>query len=237
MKTQRLTLATTLGTLLLFGGCSKKVAKTTPPPPPPPAAPTATLAASPTVVQQGQQVKLNWQTSNANKITVEGLGNVPASGYRSVTPSGSTTYTLTAKGPGGTQEATVRVTVNPRPLASVQPSEDEFTKSVNDIFFDYDKSDIRSDQRTTAIGDARYLAAHPNLKIVIEGHCDDRGSEEYNLALGDSRANSVKTALVSEGVSADRVKTISYGKERPFCSQDNEQCWNQNRRGHFQAQP
>jgi peptidoglycan-associated lipoprotein len=71
------------------------------------------------------------------------------------------------------------------------------------------------------------------VKIQIEGHCDDRGSEEYNLALGASRANSLKDALSRSGVSTDRISTISYGKEKPFCNADDDQCWQQNRRDHF----
>jgi peptidoglycan-associated lipoprotein len=71
------------------------------------------------------------------------------------------------------------------------------------------------------------------MKILIAGHCDERGSDEYNLALGTSRANSVKQQLVQEGISAERIQTISYGKEKPFCSESDEQCWQQNRRDHF----
>ena len=78
-----------------------------------------------------------------------------------------------------------------------------------------------------------FLKQHPNIDVLIEGHCDDRGSIEYNLALGTSRAETVKQTLLQEGVPADRLKTISYGKEKPFCSQDDEQCWQQNRVDHF----
>jgi len=71
------------------------------------------------------------------------------------------------------------------------------------------------------------------MKFLIEGHCDERGSTEYNLALGDNRANSIKQALISLGISADRIRTISYGKEKPFCTESTEACWAQNRRAHF----
>jgi peptidoglycan-associated lipoprotein len=108
-----------------------------------------------------------------------------------------------------------------------------FGGSVKDVLFDYDKADIRGDQAPTAQNDAAFLAQHPSIQVVVEGHCDDRGSEEYNLALGTSRAESVKKALLSQGISADRVRTVSYGKEKPFCTQDNEQCWQQNRVDHF----
>ena len=104
---------------------------------------------------------------------------------------------------------------------------------MKDIFFEYDKFDISPDQQAALRGDIDFLKQHANVRFTIEGHCDERGSTEYNLALGDNRANSVKNALVQGGVSADRIKTISYGKEKPFCTQSNEQCWQQNRRGHF----
>jgi len=222
--------------MLLLAGCAKKVAKATPPtPPPPPAAPTATLAANPNVIQQGQTTELSWQTANSAEITIAGLGTVPASGSLTLTPSTSTTYTLEAKGPGGTTDASARVTVNARAVSlTPSPTDEElFSKNINDVFFDYDKSNIRADQASTTQHDAAFLQQHPSIKVLVEGHCDDRGSEEYNLALGTSRAESVKQSLVQQGISADRVKTVSYGKEKPFCSQDNEQCWQQNRVDHF----
>jgi peptidoglycan-associated lipoprotein len=189
------------------------------------------------VILQGQSTVLTWQTSNANEITIAGLGTLLPSGSRSITPTESTTYTLVAKGPGGTKEVSARVTVN-APIAKVTapppPSdEDLFGKNVKDVFFDYDKSVIRPDQTSTVQNDAAFLSQHPNIKVLIEGHCDDRGSEEYNIALGTGRAESVKQVLLQHGISAERIKTISYGKEKPFCTQDNEQCWQQNRVDHF----
>jgi len=230
------TLAAVLAGALSFAGCSKKAAQATPPPAPPaPPAPTATLAASPDAIQQGNSTTLTWQTQNASDITITGLGTVPASGTRSVTPDASTTYTLVAKGPGGTEDASARVTVT-SPVANRTPSpsdEDLFAKNVKDVWFDYDKADIRSDQALTAQNDASFLLQHPSIKVLVEGHCDNRGSEEYNLALGTSRAESLKRTLLEQGVSADRVQTMSYGKEKPFCTQDNDQCWQQNRVDHF----
>ena len=238
-KIKTFALLASLAGVLLLAGCHKKAAKVTPPPPPAPAptAPTATLAANPSVILQGQSTVLTWQTSNANEITVAGLGTLSPSGSRSITPTESTTYTLVAKGPGGTKEVSARVTVN-APIAKVTapppPSdEDLFGKNVKDVFFDYDKSVIRPDQTSTVQNDAAFLSQHPNIKVLIEGHCDDRGSEEYNIALGTGRAESVKQVLLQHGISAERIKTISYGKEKPFCTQDNEQCWQQNRVDHF----
>lgn len=130
------------------------------------------------------------------------------------------------------------MTVNPTSVASpVSPSNEQlFTKSVKDVFFDFNSSNLRPNQNSAAQNDGDFLVQHSGLRVLIEGHCGDRGSEEYNLALGDSRANSLKDRLISQGVSAERIKTISYGKERPFCSQDDDQCWQQNRRDRVSLQ-
>jgi peptidoglycan-associated lipoprotein len=159
-----------------------------------------------------------------------------------VSPGSSTTYHLAAQGAGGTAEATARLTVS-APSAPVEaapeaaapsPSEaDLFARSIKDIYFDYDKFDLRPDDQATINADAAFLSAHPEIKFTIEGHCDERGSTEYNLALGDNRANAAREALVKAGVKADQIKTISYGKEKPFCSESTESCWQQNRRDHF----
>jgi peptidoglycan-associated lipoprotein len=110
-------------------------------------------------------------------------------------------------------------------------------KEVSDVFFDYDKSEVREDARAALQRDADALKAilndFPSAVISIEGHCDERGSAEYNLGLGDRRATSVKEFLTQIGVPADRLKTISYGKEKPFCTESNEDCWQKNRRAHF----
>jgi peptidoglycan-associated lipoprotein len=228
--------AAILAGVLTFSGCHKKAAQATPPPPPAPPAPSATLAANPAVIEQGQATTLTWQTDNATDININGIGAVMASGSRTVTPGSSTTYTLTAKGPGGSKDASTRVTVNARVAQAPAPSisdEDLFARNVKDLLFDYDKSNIRADQAPKAQTDAAFLLQHPSIKILVEGHCDDRGSEEYNLALGTSRAESLKRALLQQGISADRIRTVSYGKERPFCTEDNDACWQRNRVDHF----
>ena len=108
---------------------------------------------------------------------------------------------------------------------------------MQDAFFDYDKSDIRSDARDALTQDAAalktILADFPNASIMVEGNCDERGSAEYNVGLGDRRSTSAKDFLVGLGVPGDRLKTISYGKERPVCTESNEECWQKNRRVHF----
>lgn len=104
---------------------------------------------------------------------------------------------------------------------------------LKDVFFDTDKSELRPDARELLAQNARWLLQHPSIKILIEGHCDERNTNEYNLALGWRRANAAKDYLVSLGVAADRISTISYGEERPFATCHDESCWWQNRRAHF----
>jgi peptidoglycan-associated lipoprotein len=117
--------------------------------------------------------------------------------------------------------------------ASSPIDQELFTRNVKDIYFDYDKYGVRPSEQATLQADAAFLKSHPNIRFTIEGHCDERGSTEYNLALGENRANSVKQALVSLGVPAAWIKTVSYGKEKAFCAEHNEACWQQNRRAHF----
>ena len=232
-----LTLVLTLAAILFWGACKHPKAPPPPPPPAPQPAPTASLSANPNTLDKGQSTTLTWQTTNTTDVSLEGMGPVEANGSKQVTPADSTTYRLVAKGPGGTQEATARVTVNAAPPPPPPPSsltdEQMFAQNVKDIYFDYDKSDIRADQQSSLQGDASFLQQHSNIRITVEGHCDERGSTEYNLALGTNRADAVKNALVQAGVTGDRIKTISYGKEKPFCTAPNEACWQENRRGHF----
>jgi peptidoglycan-associated lipoprotein len=124
--------------------------------------------------------------------------------------------------------------VAPPPVVRISDAE-FFAANVKDVFFDYDRHDIREDAQATLQGDARALSdpERTRLRFTIEGHCDERGSEKYNLALGDRRANAAKEYLTRQGISADRIDTISYGKERPFCTESNENCWQLNRRAHF----
>jgi peptidoglycan-associated lipoprotein len=180
---------------------------------------------------------LNWSTSNAVSASIDGIGDVPTSGAKTVIPTVSTTYHLVARGAGGTADDSVRVTVTAPPAVATRvdtmSAEEEFKANVQDIFFDYDKYDIRSDAQGTLAHDAAYLTGHPNVKILIGGYCDERGSEEYNLALGQNRADATKKGLVNAGVAANRVRVVSYGKERPVCTESNEACWQKNRRAGF----
>jgi peptidoglycan-associated lipoprotein len=106
-------------------------------------------------------------------------------------------------------------------------------RPLGDVFFDLDESVIRDDGRAALAKNAEYLKRWASTRISVEGHCDERGTPEYNLGLGERRANAVRDYLVGLGVAGDRITTISKGKESPFCTESAESCWQQNRRGHF----
>jgi peptidoglycan-associated lipoprotein len=226
--------------LVVAGGCKKKVAATPPAaaPAPPPAQPTVTLNASPTAINSGQTATLSWSSTNATDLDIQpGVGKVSPEGSTPVTPTESTTYTITASGPGGSATATAHVDVNAAaPAEQPAPSASEaelFSQNIRDAFFDLDKSELRPDARDALTKDAEFLRSYPDIRISIEGHCDERGSTEYNLGLGERRADAAKNYLVSLGIAAGRIDTVSWGKERPFCMEHNEACWQQNRRAHL----
>jgi peptidoglycan-associated lipoprotein len=231
-------------------GCHKKTpaavapAEVTaaPPAPPTPGPPECTLTAIPATVSSGQAVTLDWTSTNATKLNLKpALGPQQAEGSTSVTPTASTTYSVNVTGPGGAGECSARVTVTPPSAASVtesnlppsNPGAAAVSNALQDAFFDFAKSDIRPDGQAALTRDASYLKNNPDVKIQIAGYCDQRGSEEYNLGLGERRADSAKTFLMNLGVAPDRITTISYGKDRPFCTEASEDCYQQNRRAHL----
>ena len=108
---------------------------------------------------------------------------------------------------------------------------------MKEIYFDYDKSDIRPSEVSKLQGNAAWFKQNASVRFTIEGHCDERGSEEYNLGLGDRRANAVKEFLLSQGLAASRINTVSYGEERPVCREQNEDCYQKNRRAAFTRNP
>ncbi len=222
-----------------IGGCGGKKPQPTQPatPPPQPKPVTATLSANPTNIQRGQTSTLTWSTENADNVTLQG-NKVDPSGSQTISPTQSTDYHLVATGPGGTQDATARVTVSeppPPPNNNPPPPGDDeiFNQNVQDIYFDYDKADLRPESQQALARAAQAIKQHPNWRVRIEGNCDDRGSTEYNLTLGEERADSAKQYLQSAGITADRLQTISYGKEKPVCSESTEDCWQKNRHDHF----
>jgi peptidoglycan-associated lipoprotein len=251
----------TIGVLVFVGfmaiavsACKKKVAVAAPPPPPPPppvkeapAPPKAPVIsafiAEPNSIERGQSTTLRWTVSNATEASINpAIGTVAMSGNQQAFPSTSTTYTLTVKGPGGTASANamVGVTIPRLPLAAVSPKKtitERLNLEVQDAFFDYDKSNVRENARVALSSNATALRAifrdFPNATVVLEGHCDERGSAQYNLALADRRANEAKEFLTTIGVRPEQLKLITYGKERPQCTEANEDCWQKNRRVHF----
>jgi peptidoglycan-associated lipoprotein len=227
---------------LIVSGCNKKpVSKSTGSYTPPPSSvkPTASLTADKSSINPGESVRLSWTTTDASNVSIDPeVGAVTAQGSTSVTPGASTTYTITASGPGGNASATARISVaaaaTTEPTAKNDTSLDQlFLEDVNDAYFDYDSAEIRADAKDVLRKDADFFRRYPTMHITIEGHCDERGSTEYNLALGDRRANAVKQYIVSLGIPADRLNTVSYGKEKPFCMEATEACYTKNRRGHF----
>jgi len=237
-------------------GCKKKVPAPQPPPAPvkeapkPPAAKPIVkfFTAEPSTIERGQASSLKWEVTGADTVSInQGLGTVSASGNRSVFPSSTTTYTLTASNSGGsvTESVTVNVTAPaaPAPKPTPEPKAtfgEIIAREIQDAYFDFDKSDIREDARNTLTQNADKLKSifrdYPNGTVTIEGHCDERGSAEYNLGLGDRRAIAAKDFLLQLGVPADRIRTLSYGKERPQCTDASEACWQKNRRAHFSGQ-
>jgi peptidoglycan-associated lipoprotein len=248
--------------LLAFGSfsCKHKVAAAPPVSPSPAAAvpvraadpPTITLRADRPAVTRGQSATLTVSTQNATSVTIEpGLGTVPVNGIRQVTPTSSVTYVATATGPGGTAGDSVRLTVNEPPPPTATPTraastrgapapptmDQQIQQAMQTILFDYDKADVRPDQMSKLQTASAFLKQNPNLRFTVEGHCDERGSEEYNLALGDRRANAIKQYLIGQGIAESRLSSVSYGEERPVCREQTEACYQSNRRGSFTRIP
>lgn len=190
--------------------------------------PTISFTANPASIEKGKCSTLSWTTTETTSVSIdEGVGTVAPSGNRDVCPESTTAYTLTAIGPGGeaTSSAMVNVTTPPPPMP-------EF----NNIYFDFDKSFIRDDAKPELEKVAEYMKSNRDARILIEGHCDERGTDEYNFALGDRRAQSAKNYLINLGIDGSRIKTISYGEERPADPGHDEEAWAKNRRDVFVGQ-
>jgi peptidoglycan-associated lipoprotein len=147
-------------------------------------------------------------------------------------PSGPATTAPEPRGPAA----------GPGPVVTppaARPPIKEFVSvpELRDINFDFDKYDVRPDDSKTLDSNASWLKSNPDQLVLIEGHCDERGTNEYNLALGERRAKAAMNYLVSQGVQASRITIISYGEERPTCTEKNEACWAKNRRAHFLVKP
>ncbi len=157
-----------------------------------------------------------------------GAGAPASSGEVKSSGSPSTT---SRPGAGGTSA----VTPAQPSLSILQPAPSEFvaTDALKDIYFDFDKSNIRSTEIKRLDQNATWLKSNPAMPVLIEGHADERGTDEYNLALGERRARTTMNYLVTSGIQANRISIISYGENRPVCAEKNEACWAKNRRAHF----
>jgi peptidoglycan-associated lipoprotein len=243
----------TLALMIAGTGCKKKIAAAPPPTPAPPPAVVATAKPAPVIsfsgdplsIVRGDAVTLRWTVQNSDAVTIEpGVGAVAASGSRQVYPTTSSTFTLRASGPGGSESARVTVNVTapveqprPAPPSNEATFTDTLQRLVSDAYFGYDSAEIREDARATlqrnSDGLKEIFGKFTNATVVVEGHCDERGSAEYNLGLGEKRANAAREFLVQLGVSGDKLRSVTYGKERPVCSEATEDCWQKNRRAHF----
>lgn len=212
--------------------------------PPAPGPPVCKLTAEPAAIDQGKSVTLSWTSENATDVNIDpGLGKQLTQGSAAASPEASTTYILTATGPGGSATCTARITVSPAGPPSPSVSEENiaggagaggpWTAQVKDVLFDYDSADLRPDAQQILTADGALFKAHPGAAINIDGNCDQRGSEEYNLGLGQRRANAARDFLVNLGIPASSISTISYGKDRLLCTDNTEDCWQQNRRDHL----
>ena len=157
-------------------------------------------------------------------------GTAGTSGTSGTTSGGAVTGATTTPGAGA-------ATTSPSGTARPVVKEYAAVPELRDIHFDFDRYDVRPGDAKVLDANAQWLRTNPNHLVLIEGHCDERGTNEYNLALGERRAKSAMNYLVSQGVQANRITIISYGEERPACTEKNEECWSRNRRAHFLVKP
>jgi peptidoglycan-associated lipoprotein len=236
--------------LVFLAGCKKRPVPVTRAPEAAPApravepavgpAPTIEMSAAPSTVERGQQTTLSWKSDHASSVLIDGgVGNVGPTGSVVVSPRESMTFTATARGTGGEARASTRVTVVAGETPIIASTDlDGLLKAIAEgrvrpVFFAYDRSELTEESRRILQENARWFRQFPGARVIVEGHCDERGTEEYNLALGDRRAVTTKDYLVQLGVDGGQLETISYGEERPFVQGHDESAWSQNRRAHF----
>jgi len=168
-------------------------------------------------------------------LIILGIITITACAQRQITQSPEQPQ---AAPPPAPQAEAPKETITESPAANAQQAEvgqaeRELETNVQDIHFNFDKSDIKDEDKPVLKKLSGMLSANTMATVVIEGNCDERGTSEYNLALGDRRANAAKSYLISLGIPSARIKTISYGKEKPLCTESTEECWTKNRRDHF----
>jgi peptidoglycan-associated lipoprotein len=164
--------------------------------------------------------------------------SVGPSGSSSATPLGSGSKSAGEGRAGTTSESSVPPTSSSLDqLKAGKPPITSASSPLKDVLFEFDSYDLRGNARDVLRGNAEWLKSNPSARIEVEGHCDERGTSEYNLALGAKRSQTAKDYLVSLGISPERISTISYGEEIPMCTESNENCWRQNRRARFVVVP
>jgi len=239
--------------VIVFSGCHKTTAAppfaAAPTAPTPALPPTIGLTSDRTTITAGETVTLSWQSTNATTVALDNaIGNVATSGIRQVSPRVSTSYTALAQGVGGTATSSaVRITVTLPPPRGDEPRRsqatrtptlaEQFQAAMQNILFDYDQASIPVTELPRLRMAAQWLIDNQAVRFTIEGNADERGSQEYNIALGDERAAAVKKYLAAEGVLPSRMDALSYGEERPLCREENETCWQKNRRAQFTMKP
>ncbi len=208
---------------------------------PPAPAPTVSLAATPSTIERGEHTSLKWSSKDGTSLVIDnGIGNVRAAGEIVISPGESTTYMATVRGRGGEDRASTRVTVLDPPTRDpgVLSSEQELGGKIQDgtiklVYFAYDKAQLSATAKETLQHNAIHFRQHSTVKFVVEGHCDERGSEEYNLALGDRRGIAVRDYLIQLGIERGRMQAVSYGEEQPLDTRKNEKAFTRNRRAQF----
>ncbi len=210
------------------------------PAPPPAPAPTVSLSATPGTIERGEHTALKWSSQDGTSLVIDnGIGNVRAVGEIVISPSQSTTYSATVRGPGGEARDSTRITVldPPKKAPLVSPERELAAKikngTIKRVYFAYDKAQLSAAAKTTLQQNALQFRQYATVNFVIEGHCDERGSEEYNLALGDRRAIAVRDYLIQLGIERGRIQAVSYGEELPLDTSKNERAYARNRRAQF----
>ncbi len=240
--------------LLLFSCTRRPPPQASPVPPAPPstrepssgptsvAAPQLDLSAEPARIKPGESTTLIWESRSADQVVVDHqIGPVEMAGRIRIFPDQTTTYEVTAVGPGGETRKSVTVEVVAEPGNIVEeelaarPLEERFSYFVKPVFFDYDSSALSEQAKLTLDENIRWLMRPENagVRIVLQGHTDERGTDEYNLALGDKRAQVVKRYMSEQGLTPGRVSTVSLGEESPFDHSQTEESYALNRRVQF----
>jgi outer membrane protein OmpA-like peptidoglycan-associated protein len=197
--------------------------------------PKADITVVPARITRGELATLSWTTASANQIEITpSVGAVKRRGTMTITPTQSTTFRITASGPGGSAEDSASITVVEPPAPPPPPPPPPQMPALEDIFFDFNRADIRPDAAATLNRVAAILKQFPNARVRIEGHCDEVGSDDYNNLLGQRRADATLNALVQLGVNPNQLTAVSMGRSQQFCAESMaESCRQLNRRAHF----